>query len=78
MIIEVYCKQCGEGPEIAEHMFFQCERAKMTWKLAPVRWDGFSLQTRSFKEWWTEHGKARDNEEMQTRQELIAYILWHI
>lgn len=78
MRVDVHCKQCGEGPEIAEHMFFQCERAKMIWKLALVSRDGFSLQTRSFKEWWTEHGKARDNEEIQTRQELTSYILWHI
>lgn len=78
MRINVHYKQCGEGPEIAEHMFFQCERAKMIWKLAHVSWDGFILQTRSFKEWWTEHGKAIDNEKMQTRQDLTTYILWHI
>lgn len=65
MKIDVHCNQCGEGPKPAEHLFFQCERAKMIWKLDPLSWDDISLQTRSFKEWWIEHGKAGDNEEMR-------------
>lgn len=34
--------------------------------------------TSSFREWWKEHGKAHNNKDLQERQELTAYTLWHI
>lgn len=32
----------------------------------------------SFKEWWKEQGKDGNQKEIRARQELSAYIFWHI
>lgn len=68
--VDEKCRQCGTEAETTEHLFFQCYKAKLIWKLSTVSWEGPLAQTRSFKEWW----KA----ESQARQEVTAYILWHI
>lgn len=35
-------------------------------------------QSFSFKEWWTKLGNAENYKKMLKRQELTAYIMWHI
>lgn len=49
--VDGICKQCGEGMETMEHLFFHCANARLVWKLAPVTWDGLHHHTFSFKEW---------------------------
>lgn len=34
--IDGICKQCGEGMETGEHLFFQCANSRLIWRLAPV------------------------------------------
>lgn len=38
--VDEWCKQCGEGMERVEHLFFHCPIAQVIWKLSPVQWDG--------------------------------------
>lgn len=78
MMIDDVCKQCGEAKETVEHLFFFCPRARITWKLAPVHWEGLEHSTFSFKEWWRELGMARRGNGLDERQELTAYIMWHM
>lgn len=38
--VDGVCRQCGEGMETMEHLFFHCAKAKMVWRLAPANWEG--------------------------------------
>lgn len=64
--------------ETVEHLFFNYAKAKTISKLAPVNWDGMIQQTGSFKEWWSKHGNVANSRELNERQELTTYIMWHI
>lgn len=66
------CKWCGEATESIEHSFFQCERAKLIWKLSLVNWEGLSTHTNSFKDWWKAHENAGNQQELLDRQEITA------
>lgn len=46
---ELICKQCGETNETVEHIFFQCSKAKLIWKMAPLQWDGLHEDTTDFR-----------------------------
>lgn len=72
------CKQCEEGLESVEHLFFHCPKTQLIWKLSPVSWEGLSNFIDSLKAWWTEQGKAENGQELVHRQELLAYIMWQI
>lgn len=76
--MEGRCLQCGEQLKTIEHLFFNCPKAQVIWKLAPVSWEGLSQATDSFSGWWLAHGKARNREEILERQELTAFILWYM
>lgn len=39
-ISNMICHCCEEETETIEHIFFFCPKAKVIWKLAPVRWEG--------------------------------------
>lgn len=69
---------CGEAPETIEHLLLHCVRTKLIWKLAPVGWEVLDQITFSFKKWWRELSKAMNKQEMDNRQELTTYLLWHI
>lgn len=43
------CKQCREGLETVEHLFFYCPKTQLIWKISPVSWEGLSYATDSFK-----------------------------
>lgn len=34
--VDGVCKQCGDGLETEEHLFFYCENVRLVWKLAPI------------------------------------------
>lgn len=45
---DLTCPMCGEGDEQLEHLFFNCRRARIVWKLAPVSWEGLERETEHF------------------------------
>ena len=46
---DTQCKECGEGMEIVEHIFYQCSKAQLRWELSPINWDGMRQQNACFK-----------------------------
>lgn len=45
------CKECGEGLETVEHVFFHCPKTQLIWKISPNNWDGLFHATDSFNGW---------------------------
>ncbi|XP_027182178.1 uncharacterized protein LOC113780591 [Coffea eugenioides] len=46
------CYCCGEETETIKHIFFFCPKAKVVWKLAPVRWEGLVALQGKLWRWW--------------------------
>lgn len=78
MEVDGICKHCGKTMETIEHFVFHCAKAKLIWKLAPVRWDSIQQHTFSFKEWWRELANVSNQPSRRERQELTAYLIWHV
>ncbi|GER32750.1 RNA-directed DNA polymerase (reversetranscriptase)-related family protein [Striga asiatica] len=76
MDIQLMCRICGEEEETQEHVFFFCGRAKLTWKLAPVKWNRIQQEKMSFKEWWWWISSMNYKEISEARIQLSTYILW--
>lgn len=72
------CSLCGEDNETVEHVLFACPKARETWKLSPVSWDGLQNQTDSFKYWWLTLARANKGECWKERLEISAYIFRQI
>lgn len=70
------CSQCGEKLETLEHVLFECETARIIWKLVPVIWEGLEKHAASFVMWWFELMKAGRDQRLEERIELTAYIFW--
>ena len=61
-----------------EHLFFLCEKAVETWKLAPVRWDGLMGMQYNFWLWWEQATQSPALNQGQERVSLTINILWQI
>ncbi|XP_071924943.1 uncharacterized protein [Coffea arabica] len=72
------CGCCGEDMETIEHLFFFCEKAVETWKLAPVRWDGLLGMQYNFWLWWEQVTQSLALNQGQERVSLTINILWQI
>lgn len=72
------CCECGEGIETVEHILFQCRKAQIIWKLAPIHWDGLQHHTACFKNWWAEVIQAKSRQEGRDHIALTVNILWQI
>ncbi|XP_071917188.1 uncharacterized protein [Coffea arabica] len=46
------CYCCGEETETIKHIFFFYPKAKVVWKLAPVRWEGLVALQGKLWRWW--------------------------
>ncbi|GER52288.1 ribonuclease H-like superfamily protein [Striga asiatica] len=71
-------ESCGKEVETLEHLLFHCPRALSIWKLSPVRWDGVSLDTSSFRGWWTQLCSLDNSPISNDCLQLTAYLLWEI
>ncbi|XP_071939782.1 uncharacterized protein [Coffea arabica] len=72
------CRSCGEEVETLEHMFFFCDTAETTWKLAPLQWDGLRELRGNFVKWWEGMLGAKKREQGQEHIALTVNILWQI
>ncbi|XP_071933882.1 uncharacterized protein [Coffea arabica] len=72
------CRSCGEEVETLEHMFFFCDTAETTWKLAPLQWDGLKEMRGNFVKWWEGMLGAKKREQGQEHIALTVNILWQI
>ena len=75
---ELICKQCGETNETVEHIFFQCTKAKLIWKMAPLQWDGLHEDTTDFRKWWSRLMGVKERKDGMQHICLTVDILWHI
>lgn len=76
--IDAICKCCGEGPETIEHLFFDCAKSQIIWKLAPTQWEGLQQYTQDFPLWWQHACNISKHESCQARLEATACLLWGI
>lgn len=72
------CSHCGEQEESVDHVFFERDKAAITWKLAPLSWEGMQGHNQSMKHWWLDMERAGQTGNLQEKIELTAYILWQI
>lgn len=72
------CHRCGEAVETLEHMLFQCDKAALIWKAAPLQWDGLERFRGSFWHWWEELMQVTKREEGREHIILTANLLWQI
>lgn len=78
MMVEDWCKVCGEEKETMEHICFHCEKAQLIWKLSQVSREGLLDLTECFPDWWIRVCNIGQQEINQNRLELSAYVLWGI
>lgn len=76
--IEGPCKQCGEGLETVEHLLFHCAKAKLVWRISPVRLTGLEQYSVKANDWWLELSKAARKKDIKDRIELTAYLMLHL
>ncbi|GER25321.1 LINE-type retrotransposon LIb DNA [Striga asiatica] len=74
--LSVAAEKKGEDIEAAEHLFFKCMRAILTWKLALVQWDDTENELISFKHWWWSMCSVDRKIISEDRIQLTTYILW--
>ncbi|XP_027109391.2 uncharacterized protein [Coffea arabica] len=75
---ELIYKQCGETNETVEHIFFQCNKAKLIWNMAPLQWDGLHEYTSDFRKWWSRLMEVKVRKDGMQHICLTVDILWHI
>ncbi|XP_027099102.2 uncharacterized protein [Coffea arabica] len=72
------CTVCGEGEETAEHMFFNCPRAQLMWKIARVRWEELRDLQSNLWRWWEAIAQTGSKELGTEHIVLTVNILWQI
>ena len=72
------CNRCGEERETIEPTFLNCVQAKLTWKLAPIQWEGMMEQHGCFRRWWISITEAKHRPHDWQHISLTVHILWQI
>ncbi|XP_071928132.1 uncharacterized protein [Coffea arabica] len=72
------CNGCGEERETIEHTFLNYVQAKLTWKLAPIQWEGMMEQHGCFRRWWISITEAKHRPHDWQHISLTVHILWQI
>ncbi|XP_071940383.1 uncharacterized protein [Coffea arabica] len=72
------CNRYGEERETIEHTLLNCSKAKQTWKLAPIQWEGMMEQHGCFRRWWISVLEAKHRPEGWQHISLFVHILWQI
>ncbi|XP_027165980.1 uncharacterized protein LOC113765943 [Coffea eugenioides] len=72
------CEGCGEATETVEHLFFHCPIAEMTWKMAPVKWEGAMLLRDNIWRWWETVIQAEEENQGRDRVNITINLLWQL
>ncbi|XP_071926080.1 uncharacterized protein [Coffea arabica] len=72
------CHCCGEETETIEHIFFFCPKAKVVWKLAPVKWEGLVAMQGNLWRWWEAVMQSARKTQGEDRIRLTVNVLWQI
>ncbi|XP_071926178.1 uncharacterized protein [Coffea arabica] len=64
--------------ETAEHMLLFCKNAKLTWRIAPLQWDGLNGMRINIVRWWEGLIEAKRRDMGQEHVTLIVNIMWQI
>ncbi|GER40111.1 Ypt/Rab-GAP domain of gyp1p superfamily protein [Striga asiatica] len=70
------CCWCDEEEETLEHLMFQCDRAKIVWKLAGLSWDCLMNKSTTLTDWWFNLCCLKNSAHNKDRISLSVYILW--
>ncbi|XP_071909589.1 uncharacterized protein [Coffea arabica] len=72
------CEGCGEATETVEHLFFHCPIAEMTWKMAPVKWEGAMLLRDNIWRWWETVIQVEEENQGRDRVNITINLLWQL
>ncbi|GER34282.1 RNA-directed DNA polymerase (reversetranscriptase)-related family protein [Striga asiatica] len=69
---------CGEAEEDIDHLFVQCSRVQICWKLIGVHWDAMIGEQASIKAWWSEVSSGSKSKALTDRLVLSVHLLWKV
>ena len=72
------CHCCGEETETIEHIFVCCPKAKVVWKLAPVRWEGLVALQGNLWRWWEAVMQSARKTQGEDRIRLTVNVMWQV
>jgi ribonuclease HI len=76
IICDSICPKCNKGPETINHLFLNCDWAKLVWFYSPLTIRTDNTQTLNYREWFHYMINNTSKENMQTISAII-YGMWN-
>ncbi|KAK2374342.1 Ribonuclease H superfamily protein [Trifolium repens] len=76
IICDSICPKCNKGPETINHLFLNCDWAKLVWFYSPLTIRTDNTQTLNYRKWFHYMINNTSKENMQTISAII-YGMWN-